>query len=236
MSSLNSYCWQEWETFPKALQRKKLKNHCPRRLAGISIINFWYFGRNFRTRNARKSMKHSEDLYYSLVSNKNLSQKNGYLHSVGVQGLMTSSECKQNIHKLCQHQQKPDIKNWNNFFFITNYQTFPIFEGFEQLSSSIDWRVTAFSKKQPRLAFVRLHFLSNFWFLSHKFDPRYVRRPIKGSKDSDHSLVSKKLEQKMTWYGGPGNLGQKGKNMPPLWHHPQKTPNSKRKKFFKNLN
>jgi len=39
----------------------------------------------------------SKDSYYSLVSNKNSSQKMAL--SVGVQGPMTSSECKQNMHK-----------------------------------------------------------------------------------------------------------------------------------------
>jgi len=43
----------------------------------ISLINLWHFGLNFGTRNARKSIKPFKDLYYSLVSNKNSSQKNG---------------------------------------------------------------------------------------------------------------------------------------------------------------
>jgi len=29
------------------------------------------------------------------------------------------------------------------------------------------------------------------------------------------------------WHPGPGNLGQKGENMPPLWCHPKKTQNKK---------
>jgi len=45
----------------------------PRGLAGISLINLWYFGYNFETRNARKSIEPSKDLYYSLVSSKNSS-------------------------------------------------------------------------------------------------------------------------------------------------------------------
>jgi len=49
----------------------------PRGLAEISLIYLQYFGHIFGTRNARKSIKPSEDLYYSFLSNKNLSQKYG---------------------------------------------------------------------------------------------------------------------------------------------------------------
>jgi len=45
--------------------------------AGISPINFRKFGYDFGTRNARKSIKGSKDLYYSLVSNKTLIQTIG---------------------------------------------------------------------------------------------------------------------------------------------------------------
>ena len=40
--------------------------------AGISLINFRKFGHNFGNRSARKSIKRSEDSYYSLESNKTL--------------------------------------------------------------------------------------------------------------------------------------------------------------------
>jgi len=46
-------------------------------LVEISLIDLWHFGHNFGTRNARKSIKPSKDMYHSLVSNKNPSQKNG---------------------------------------------------------------------------------------------------------------------------------------------------------------
>jgi len=49
----------------------------PRGLAEIPLFNLRYFGYNFETRNARKSFKLSKDSYYSLLSNKSLSQKNG---------------------------------------------------------------------------------------------------------------------------------------------------------------
>jgi len=64
---------------------------------GISLINLWHFGHNFGTRNVRKSIKPSKDSCYSLAFNKNLSQNMAL--SVDVQGPMTSSECKQNMHK-----------------------------------------------------------------------------------------------------------------------------------------
>jgi len=60
---------------------------CCRGLAEISLINLRHFGHNFGTRNARKSIKPSKDSYYSLVSNKNSSQK----MALGNQGPMTSS-------------------------------------------------------------------------------------------------------------------------------------------------
>jgi len=39
-------------------------------------------------------------------------------------------------------------------------------------------------------------FLSKFGSLSHNFGSRYARKPFKGSKNSDHSLVSNKNSAK----------------------------------------
>jgi len=67
-------------------------------------------------------------------------------------------------------------------------------------------------EKIPRLAFVGLEFVPNFCLLSHNSGSRYARKPIKGSKDLDDSLVSKKLEPKnglLGWRPGPGNLSHK---------------------------
>jgi len=44
----------------------------------------------------------------------------------------------------------------------------------------------------PRLVFKGVGILTNFWFLCHNFDSRYARKPLKGSKDSEDSLVFKK--------------------------------------------
>ena len=80
-------------------------------------------------------------------------------------------------------------------------------------------------------------FLPKFGFLSHNCGSRNARKPIKPSKDSEYSLVSpNKFELKngtLGWSQGPDKLGQKGENLPQLWHHPQKTPQTQ---FLKNLN
>jgi len=49
----------------------------------------------------------------------------------------------------------------------------------------------AFLLTLARAAFLLTLAFTNFWFLIHNFGSRYARKPIKGSKDSDDSLVSK---------------------------------------------
>jgi len=76
---------------------------------------------------------------------------------VGVQGLMTLSIYKKiriSILPSCQHQRKPRHPKSENFFFILNYKPFPIFRGFEELSSSTCWRAMNFSQNgQKRLPY-----------------------------------------------------------------------------------
>jgi len=64
----------------------------------------------------------------------------------------------------------------------------------------------------------------------HNFGSRYARKPIKGSKDSDDSLVSKKNWSEkigsLDWHLGPGEVA---KNTP-LVTPPQENP--KPKKIF----
>jgi len=76
-------------------------------------------------------------------------------------------------------------------------------------------------------------------FLSHNFGTKNVRKPIKGSKDSDYSLVSKQnLSQKtglLGWSPGPGNLGQKMCKPMPIVTSPTKTQHPKLSNL-KNLN
>ena len=54
---------------------------------------------------------------------------------------------------------------------------------------------------QLRFPFVWVEVLTTFCFLWHNFSSRYARKPIKGSKDSDDSLVSKNIEEK-NWFIG----------------------------------
>ena len=72
---------------------------------------------------------------------------------------------------------------------------------------------------QPRFPFVGVEILTGC---------RYGRKPIKGSTDTDDSLVSKKKpEQKigsLDWRLGPGKVGHKNAN-PPLLVTPKRTPN-----------
>jgi len=62
--------------------------------------------------------------------------------------------------------------------------------------------------------------LTTFWFLCHNFGSRYARKPLKGSKDSGDSLVSKKnLSEKiysLDWRPGPRKVGQKTQKHPHL--------------------
>jgi len=60
-----------------------------------------------------------------------------------------------------------------------------------------------------------------------------------GSKNSDDSLVAKKIEPKnglLGWRPGPGKLGQKGENTTPIMMSPTEKPKPKTKNFFLNLN
>ena len=132
--------------------------------------------------------------------------------------MITSSKCKQiciNILSLCKHQRKtPDLKL--KTFFSLNYKTSRVFRWLEQLSSIFWWRVMAIynmSVFHPRLAFVGVEILTTFWCLCHYFGPRYARKSVKCSKDSDDSLVSKtNLSQKigsLGWRPVPGKVGHK---------------------------
>jgi len=72
-------------------------------------------------------------------------------------------------------------------------------------------------------------------FFSHNSGSRYTRRSIKGSKDADDCLVSRKsLRQKMAhWLGAQGQVNwSKCKNMTSLWRHQQKNTNQIKKWFL----
>jgi len=91
--------------------------------------------------------------------------------------------------------RKAKIARRKVFFFRLNYKYFPIQTGFEQLSSSIRWRVIAILKRgvlQPKLGLVGAKLFSNFCFFGHNFGCRYARKSFKSSKDADFALVSEK--------------------------------------------
>ena len=106
----------------------------------------------------------------------------------------------------------------------------------ERLTSSSCWRVMTIYNMgvmHPRLAFVGVEILTNFCFLGHSFGSRHARKPIKGCKDSDNSLISKKTWAKKlahwNWIGAQGRvkLAIKTQNHPYLWRSPKRTPNPK---------
>ena len=154
------------------------------------------------------------------------------------QVMMTSSKCIQiriNILLLCTHQQKTrDLKL--KIFFQSKLQ---VFRGLEQLSS-LFWRwVMAIYKMgviHPSLEFVGVKILTTFWFLCHNFGSRYARKSIKGSKDSDNSLVSKKNSSQkigsLDWRLWPGKVGRKNAKAPPLVTSPRGVPRPEKNFFF----
>ena len=145
----------------------------------------------------------------------------------------------QNILWFCKHSQKGPNRTAKSLFFSLNYKPLPIQTGFEQLSSSIRWRVMASSKRgvlHPRLGFVGAEIFTKFCFFVHNFSYRYARKSFKGSKDADFGLVPKKILSQnngsMDWGPGKGKSGQKKPKHPHLQRSPQRTPNRKRKAFF----
>ena len=74
-------------------------------------------------------------------------------------------------------------------------------------------------------------------FLGHDFWTRNVRKPIKGSEDSDSSLVSNTnlseiLPSSAIWAQGQATWSKMTWNLPHLWRHSQKNPKPKTKNFF----
>ena len=82
-------------------------------------------------------------------------------------------------------------------------------------------------------------FSSKIGFLRHNFGYRYVSKPIKGLKDVDFSLVSKRnLSEKnglFGWRPGPDKVGPKSKTLS-LLMSPTENPKPKTKKFIFNQN
>jgi len=123
-------------------------NSSPAQLAGelwssanMFKVAFWWtwffinLGHNFRSRNAKKPIKGSIDLNYSLVCNETFESKTlGYWFDA--QGPMTSAKMREPtpVMTSLRKKSKPQLfqlKKW----------TISIFRGFEQLSYSIGWWV-----------------------------------------------------------------------------------------------
>jgi len=119
--------WQKYRKLIRQIPANPLRNSCN-------------IGHNFGPRNARKSIKGSEDSYYSQESNKVLSYKIGLSDQP-----MTSSKKTQNLPQSWRHQPKITHSKMN-FFLILNYKTFEVSTGSEQPSSSIGWWVMVFSQ------------------------------------------------------------------------------------------
>jgi len=77
---------------------------------------------------------------------------------------------------------------------------FPSSEGVNSSLSSSSaaelWLTKTCSERANYIFRETFLFLSKFGFLSHNFGSRYARKPFKGSKNSDHSLVSNKTSAK----------------------------------------
>ena len=153
----------------------------------------------------------------------------------------SSSKCKQiciNILSLCKHQQK--TRHFKlKFFWRLNYKSSRKFRGLEHLSSLIWLRVMAIFKLgviQPRFPFVGVEILTTFWFLWHSFGSRNATKPIKGSKDSDDTLVSNKNLRpnigSLNWAPGPRKVGNKNAKTTPLVTSPQENPKPKSENIF----
>jgi len=100
-----------------------------------------FLGHNFLTRNVRKSIKISSDSDSRLVSNENLNEL--LPSSSWALGQVTRAKMSENLPNLWRHSQKMKPKT-QNYFCIADSKTCRVFWGFEQLSSTIEWRVMGF--------------------------------------------------------------------------------------------
>jgi len=99
------------------------------------FTNFWCFVHTFDYRYARKSFKGSKDADFGLESEKILSNNNGPMGW----GPGPGKSSQKHPHLWRSPRKKPTENE--NFFFYFDYKTCWIRRGFEQLSSSIAWRV-----------------------------------------------------------------------------------------------
>ena len=109
--------------------------------------------------------------------------------------------CLDNLVKTCQNVMwlSPKGRHPHWIFFNSKLQDVPTNRGFEQLSSSICWRVMTIQTMgviHPRLAFSGAEIFTKFLFLANNYGSRNGRKWIKGSKDVEFGLVTKKTWDK----------------------------------------
>jgi len=121
---------------------------------------------------------------------------------VGAQGLMTSSKCKQNVHKHTPIMSTSIKKRHPKLIYFL-LQTTRLSPSLEGLNSSLAQSAAELwpLAKMAKVTFCGSQIFTHFCFLSHNLYSRYARKPIKGSKDSDYSLVSNKAFAKK-WHVG----------------------------------
>jgi len=182
-----------------------------------SLILFRKFGHNCGTKNATNPsnpLKTHIIAENPIESNKTLSHEIGSI--VEIPQDVDVIQCFDKLGKTSCGFENINKKTTfhTKFFFYSKLQDFPIYRGLEQVPSSMCWRVMAIynmSIMHPRWALVGLGIFTNFWLLGHNFGSRYARKPIKGSKDLDHSLVSHTTLShnigSLDWRPGPGKCG-----------------------------
>jgi len=105
---------------------------------------------NFRSRYARKSIKGSIDADFDRVFNKTLSPKNGPLGQRPGPGKDGQNNSKTSL--LWRSPRKSSNPKRKKFFITFDYKTCWIRKGFEQLSSSIAWRVIRLQSSARKVA------------------------------------------------------------------------------------
>jgi len=114
------------------------------------LVNFWFMSRNFRSRYTRTSIKGSIDAEFDLVFNYALSPNNGPMDWGPGPSKDDQNNAKSRLLVSYPPEKlKPKTKT---FFFDFNFKTSCIRRGFEQLSSSIAWRVIGLQSSARKLA------------------------------------------------------------------------------------
>ena len=93
--------------------------------------------------------------------------------------------------KYTDHVNTNKRNNIQNYNFFLNYKTVPPSEGLNSFLAQSAGELWP-SGEMAKIAFCRTWNLPQFLFFSHNFGSRYAKKPIKGSGDSDHSLVFNK--------------------------------------------